>query len=221
MSTQAVRGQPPGRAGRVWLQRRLDVASRGATMLETKLRILAAEEQRFSLLSARTEKAWVAAVRDAQRWETRAALLSGRRGLRLASASRPASIRVRWSSTMGVPYPDRALLVLPAEADEDATPDNSALVAARTSTRTAVEAAAAHAAATAALRALQAESRRTRRRLRALQLRRIPDLEKAIAGLAQTVEAQELEDAVRMQRFARAGAVAHPPPAPAAGGGRS
>ena len=39
MSTQAVRGQPPGRAGRVWLQRRLDVASRGATMLETKLRI--------------------------------------------------------------------------------------------------------------------------------------------------------------------------------------
>ena len=34
---------PPGRAGRLWLQRRLETARRGAGLLDRKLRILQAQ----------------------------------------------------------------------------------------------------------------------------------------------------------------------------------
>ena len=53
-----LRGQPPGRTGRVWLSRRLQVADRGSTLLETKMRILATELQRFDLLARRTGSRW-------------------------------------------------------------------------------------------------------------------------------------------------------------------
>ena len=52
-----VTGQPPGRAGRVWLDRRIAMASRGAGLLEQKLRILVGLEQRYSLMHDRTLQA--------------------------------------------------------------------------------------------------------------------------------------------------------------------
>ena len=42
---------PPGRAGRLWLQRRLQVARRGADLLDRKLRLLADELGRLRTLS--------------------------------------------------------------------------------------------------------------------------------------------------------------------------
>ena len=93
--TARLRGLPPGRAGRMWLARRLAVAERGADLLEHKLRILVAEEQSFALLAERTQAEWEAAVRELDRWMLRAALLSGERGLRLASDGADAEVRHR------------------------------------------------------------------------------------------------------------------------------
>ncbi len=201
-----IRGQPPGRAGRVWLRRRGEVAQRGAGLLESKLRILAAEEQRFALLVTRTERAWVAAVEEAERWMRRAVLLSGQRGLRLATDARPATVDIAWATTMGVHYPERALLHLPEPAPDAATADNSALIQARLAYREALDTAAAHAVATAALQAVQSEVAATRRRLRAIEKRWIPRLDEAHRRLSETLEEQEREDGVRMRRGAGRGA---------------
>lgn len=199
----AIHGLPPGRAGRVWLARRVSVAARGADLLETKLRILAAEEQRFALLVERTEREWLAAVADADRWMGRARLLSGQRGLRLAAAGPPAEVSVRWDTTMGVRHPERATTLLPEPPPDAATPDSTALVLARSAYREALQRGADHAAALAALRAVRAEVRATRRRLRALERRWVPRLERARHTLADALEEQEREEGMRMRWGAR------------------
>jgi V/A-type H+-transporting ATPase subunit D len=66
--TATIRGLPPGRAGRMWLVRRLDVAQRGADLLEHKLRILITEEHDFSLRAERARREWEAAVAELDRW---------------------------------------------------------------------------------------------------------------------------------------------------------
>jgi V/A-type H+-transporting ATPase subunit D len=218
----AIHGQPPGRAGRVWLRHRHDVAQRGAGLLETKLRILAAEEQRFSLLVARTERRWTAAVADAEVWMRRAVLVSGQRGLRFAADAQPADVSLTWVTTMGVHYPEHARVSLPEPAPDASTPDNSALVQARSSYRDALEAAAAHAVATEALRAVQTEVLATRRRLRAIEKRWLPRLDEAQRRLGESLEEQEREDGVRMRREVarRSGAQGDQGPGESAPGGR-
>lgn len=198
-----IHGLPPGRAGRVWLARRISVAGRGADLLETKLRILAAEEQRFALLVERTEREWVAAVADADRWMGRARLISGQRGLRFAAAVSPAQVSVRWDTAMGVRYPAGAATRLPDPPPDAATPDSTALVLARSAYREALQRAADHAAALAALRAVRTEVQATRRRLRALERRWVPRLEDARHALADALEEQEREEGMRMRWAAR------------------
>ena len=126
-----VRGMPPGRTGRVWLHHRLEVAERGAGLLENKLRILAAEEQRFALLVARDEREWTSAVAEADRWLSRARVIGGQRALRLAATHSPAAVEVQWETTMGVQYPAHASTRLPDPPLDTATPDNTALVLAQ------------------------------------------------------------------------------------------
>lgn len=207
----SIRGLPPGRAGRVWLRRRLDVAERGADLLETKLRILAAEEQRFALLVARTDREWSTAVAEADRWMARARLISAQRGLRFAAATAPAQVVVSWDTTMGVGYPARAGLRLPEPAADAATPDSTPLVLAREAYRAALRSGAEHAAAAAALRAVRAEMHGTRRRLRALQRRWVPRLAEARSTLVEALEEQEREEGMRMRWAARrsGGTAAH------------
>ncbi len=197
MST--VRGMPPGRAGRVWLNRRIEVAERGTGLLETKLRILAAEEQRFELMAERTERAWVQAVAEADTWMARARLLSGQRGIRFAATDELAEVSVRWGTAMGVQYPDGALVHLPVPAPDRPTPDNSALALAARAYQQALECGAEHAAATAALDAVRSEVATTRRRLRALQKRWAPRLHAARLALAESLEEAEREDGVRLR----------------------
>lgn len=199
----AIRGMPPGRAGRVWLRRRLEVAERGAGLLETKLRILAAEEQRFMLLVERTEQEWLSSVAEAETWMARGRLLGGQRSIRLAGPASPAHVYVDWDTTMGVQYPASAHTRLPDPPPDAPTADNSALVMTRTAYREALRRGAEHAAASAALDAVRAEVVSTRRRLRALEKRWTPRLEEARAGLAETLDEQEREDGVRMRWSAR------------------
>lgn len=200
-----VRGQPAGRAGRVWLQRRVAVARRGAALLDLKLRILGREEQRFALRSQRTGAEWDQACRAAETWLLRGALLSGERAIRLSDDVPAADVSVRWTTTMGVRHPIEATVRRPDRPAGLAVPDNAALVAAVAAYEAALSAGVAHAAATAALRAVQAEVRTTRRRSRALEERWVPRLDAALRELALALEEQEHDDGVR-----RRWASAHP-----------
>ena len=198
--TAPVRGLPPGRAGRLWLRRRLALAERGGELLEQKLRILRAEEDRFTLRCERTAEEWAAAVRDLDVWTVRAALLSGERGLRLARCGdRPAVADVSWRLTMGVRYPSAVAVRLPPTEPADPVPDNSALLHARTAAERVVQAGAEHAVATTALAAIRAEIATTARQVRALQDRWVPRLEAARNALDVALDDQEHEDGVRLR----------------------
>jgi vacuolar-type H+-ATPase subunit D/Vma8 len=183
----------------VWLERRLEVAERGTGLLETKLRILAAEEQRFELLAARTRREFEARVADAELWMSRARVLSGRRGVRFASSGEPASVDVTWRSTMGVRFPAGARARRAPPRPDAAIPDSSPLAVADEAYVTALRAAAEHAAALAAVNAVHTEVRDTRRRLRALERRWTPRLTEARRRLADSLEESEREDGVRLR----------------------
>lgn len=49
---------PPGRSGRLWLTRRVQVARRGADLLDRKLRILQAELDGRRAAAAQTAAEW-------------------------------------------------------------------------------------------------------------------------------------------------------------------
>ncbi|MEZ5184460.1 MAG: V-type ATP synthase subunit D [Candidatus Nanopelagicales bacterium] len=194
-----MRGQPPGRAGRLWLERRVGVASRGGDLLEQKLRILLAERQRFTLLSERTDREWTAAVQEMDKWMLRAGMASGQRGLRLATPSESATAEVEWRLTMGVQYPVRARCGLPQIEGSEPVPDSTALLHARAAARRAVAAGVAHAVAAAALAAVSEEIASTRRQVRAVRRRWIPALESARQTLATALDDQEHDEAVRLR----------------------
>ena len=194
-----MRGQPPGRAGRLWLERRAGVADRGADLLEQKLRILIAEEQRFRLRSERTSREWATAVQEMDTWMLRAGLASGQRALRLATPSESATADVEWHLTMGVQYPVRATCEVPEVERSDPVPDSTALLHARSAARRAVSAGVAHAVAMAALTAVSEEITSTRRQVRAVRRRWIPALESARRTLATTLDDQEHDEAVRLR----------------------
>lgn len=197
--TTKLRGLPPGRAGRVWLRRRLDVAARGAELLERKLRILVGEEQSLALLAERTRVEWEDAVRELEQWTLRGSLLSGERGLRLAGDASPAEVEVAWRLTMGVRYPAAGSCRLPPRSSAHATPDNTALVHAVAGAERAVRAGVDHAVAVTALGAMREEISSTRRQLRAVRDRWIPRLEAAHRSVTVALDDQENDEGIRLR----------------------
>jgi V/A-type H+/Na+-transporting ATPase subunit D len=186
---------PPGRAGRIWIVRRLETARRGADLLDRKLRILQGELARRQAAAAETEAHWDRCQADAQTWLLRASLLGGQRAITLASDGQRAGVTVRYELAMGVRYPSRATCTFPSPA----TWDGPVVARTRQAHRTALAAAAEHAAATAAVRVVDAEVRATRYRLRAVQDRWIPALEQALADVTFELEEQERSDAARLR----------------------
>jgi V/A-type H+-transporting ATPase subunit D len=194
-----VRGAPPGRAGRLWLRRRLEMAERGADILDSKLRILRSELQRLVLLEQRTGEAWARAGREARLWADRAVVLGGERAVRLAAGSSPATVTISLTTSMGVRHPSEAVCAVP-EPDVDAPPSsNAALPLASDRHRQALDAAVQHAAVSAAVRIVEAELQSTRLRLRAIEHRWIPRLRRALADVAVVLEEEEHADAVRLR----------------------
>lgn len=188
---------PPGRAGRLWLLRRLATARLAADLLDRKLRILHGEQDRLRALARDTGAAWRAAWRAADVWGARVALLGGRRELRLAAAPSPSEVAVEWTVVMGLRYPAKATC-RPATSPAGARgPGTAATVEAAAAYRKALDAAMAHAAAANAYRAVSAEVAATRRRRRALTQRWIPRLENALRDLAQRLEETESAEGVR------------------------
>ncbi len=186
---------PPGRAGRIWLVRRLDTARRGADLLDRKLRILQGELTLWQATAEETAVAWDRSQADAQAWLLRAALLGGERAIRLADDGQAAQVTISYETTMGIRYPSQATCSSPSAS----TWDGPVMARARRSHRAALAAAAQHASAAAAVRVIDDEVRATRYRLRAVQDRWIPRLEQALAEVTFTLEEQERADAARLR----------------------
>ena len=190
---------PPGRAGRLWLTRRLRVARRGADLLDRKLQILQAELGRRRAAAAQTAAEWDRCCADAERWLLRAAMLGGQRAVRLAADGQAADVTISYDVTMGVRHPGGTTCRIPVPS----TWDGPVLAATREAHGAALTAAVRHAAAAEALRVIEAEALATRYRVRAVRDRWIPRLEQALAEVTLALEEQELADAARL-RLARA-----------------
>ncbi|HEY7199922.1 MAG TPA: V-type ATP synthase subunit D [Candidatus Dormibacteraeota bacterium] len=189
---------PPGRSGRTWLTRRLEIASRAAGLLDRKRRALLAEERRLAAEAGRAAAEWERAARVAERWAIRAALLGGERQLRLVEAHtrRPAEAEVRWRTWMGVTFPEAAT-ARAGEPGPSALGGTSALDAAAAGHAAAVEVGVRHAALSRALELVRAELAATTARQRALERRWVPLLTAALARLETALDEQEREDGVR------------------------
>lgn len=196
---RAVLHAPPGRAGRLWLQRRIVTAEHGADLLDHKLRILRGERERMALRSERTAAAWEAASLEASTWLLRATLAGGERSVRLSSEQTLADVEVVWEQPMGVRYPAEARCVPPPASADPPQSIGAAVVTARECHRRALQAGAEHAAVEAAVRILEAEEGATRRRLRAIENRWIPRLREALAEVQLALEEEEHADGVRLR----------------------
>jgi V/A-type H+-transporting ATPase subunit D len=191
---------PPGRSGRLWLTRRLEAAERGRDQLDRKLRILTLDLQRTRLLADRAGTEWREALREADAWLLRAALLGGQDAVRGAAAPHLVEVSVTWVTDMGVTYPAEVEPVAAFESDH--LDGNAALAPARSAFRIAVLAGARCAAAEEAVRRVEQEIALTRRRLRALQKRWIPWLEDELRERELLLAQAEQEDGVRARRVA-------------------
>ncbi|MDH6447697.1 MULTISPECIES: V-type ATP synthase subunit D [unclassified Streptomyces] len=188
---------PPGRAGRLRLRRGLEVARRGADLLDRKLRVLRARHEELLRAEGEARERWHARLTEAESWLRRGLILGGEEALDETAVRRPAQLEVTWTSTMGVRHPRAATCAVPEPDPDEPAPANTALVHAEAGYADAVRAGAEYAAAAAAARAVGDELLATRRRVRALRRHWIPRLEAALARVDAGLEQNEHEDAVR------------------------
>lgn len=190
---------PPGRAGRLWLDRRLGAARRGADLLDRKLRILQAELGELRAAAARTEREWRERSAEADRALLIAALLGGQRAARLATGTGYADVTIGYAVTIGVRHPARGSCIPPAGPVPWA---GQPVGQARLAHAEALAAAVSHAVATEAVRIIEAETTATRYRLRAIRDRLIPAMEQARAEIALAIDELERADGARLRRAA-------------------
>lgn len=188
---------PPGRAGRLWLAERLDTAQRAAALLDRKLRILRAEQERVAALTQDTHAEWTTVQKTADLWFARAGAIGGQRAIRLATPRIPTEFGIAWDSLMGVRYPTMATGI-PAGQVDAATPGSAVIVQATTAYERALQAAAAYAVAAEASRIIDTEVDETRRRARAITKRWIPRLESALHDRIEQIEEAERAEAVQL-----------------------
>ena len=193
-----VRGVPPGRAGRLWLRRRLATASRTRGQLDRKLHILLVELRRVASLEEQHRADWERECAVGTTWLTRAALLSGRDGIRTATTPESLTALVERATTAGVSYPV-GVTVSRAPSPAPLHHATTALAPATAAYLRAVDAGAGLAAAQAAGRLLAKEIALTRRRVRALDKRWIPRLEESLRLLEGSLEQAEREDWARLR----------------------
>jgi V/A-type H+-transporting ATPase subunit D len=190
---------PPGRAGRIWLLRRLEVAHRGLDVLDQKRQALLHEQQRLAESLAGSSSAWELAAREAAAWNDRATVLAGERRLRLAAGrvARPCEVEVEWRNALGTVFPAVTAVHAGAAADLVALGGGSAVALSARAHADAVAAGAAYAAARAAYDAVRAELVATTRRQRAIERRWIPEHEAALHRLGLALDEQEREEVAR------------------------
>jgi V/A-type H+-transporting ATPase subunit D len=203
--TPGHRSVPPGRAGRVWLRRRLRTARRGREQMDRRLRILLPLRRGLVAVVDQQRHDWSVACEEAATWLRRAAVLGGEDALDLARSGQPVGVEVAWVSSMGVTFPVEARVARTGPEVERLW-GNPALAPAAAAAWRMVEAAAALAVTEEALRRLDAEISLTRRRLRVLDQRWLPQLTGALTELELVLEQTELEDGIRLRHGGATGA---------------
>ena len=193
---------PPGRPGRPWLAHRLEVARRGAELLDDKQRALLRERARLQPEVAAARERWQRLAREAERWAIRAVMLGGERQISAAVAPARATVTLRWRTVLGVTCPAAADV---RESPGDGLPAGAgaALIEAARAHRRATEAAAQLGVAERALDLIESDLRATALRRNAIRYRWIPAHEHALAALTAMLEELEREDGVRVRSIVR------------------
>ena len=191
----------PGRAGRLWLVRRLEIATRGVEVLDQKRQTLLREQQRLSETLERSARAWELEARNAIEWNDRALALAGERRLQLATrhAAGRSEVAVEWRNALGALVPAGASVRFSMSPDFVALGGGSVVALAAGAHEQAAVAAADYAAARAAHDAITAELTATTRRQRAIERRWIPEHEKALHRLELALDEREREDIARVR----------------------
>lgn len=186
---------PPGRAGRPWLEHRLEVARRGAELLDDKLRGLLRERARVAPEAKAARMRWEQLAQEADLWSTRAAVLSADPRAEPISPGARADAIVRWHQVLGVPCPAAVEVRLSSSAAPGGA--SAAMIQSIQAHRTAVEAAARAAVLQRALELLDAAIHATALRRNAIEHRWIPAHEEALLTLTSTLDELEREDGTR------------------------
>ncbi len=195
---------PPGRAGRMWLERRLAAAVKAADLLDRKRQALLSETQRMHLLSARARQEWERSMAETRAWAAKFALLAGeaQAAMLAVELGSRAEVDVRWQSIMGVAYPADVSVHLP---ERTSTPlaGTAAYDQLEPSAQRSLRAALEHAAAARSYEVLSRELANTSRRSRLIEKRRAPDLRSALHGLELALEERDRDEGVRLRWVAR------------------
>ena len=188
---------PPGRAGRVWLADRVEVARRAVELLDHKQQLLRREQRRLAALAERTGRDWEVLATEAESWCARAMVAGGRDDLRrTAPRVGAAQAELTWTTQAGVTYPATASTQLPPPPPLGG---NVALADAGGACRRAVDAAVRQAAASAALAKVAAELAATTHRLRAIRDRWLPGLQLQLGALDLHLDESEREEITRLR----------------------
>jgi len=210
----ALRGMPPGRAGRLWLDRRLGAAGQAASLLERKLRILQLEQERYARRAEEASAAWEAAIGEAETWALRASLLAGAHAFEPVHDGQPADVHLEWAALMGARYPSAGRVALPVSGTSSPLPSSSAVDDAARSYRVAAELAVDAAVARSAAEVVRAEVAATRFRKRAIEDRWVPRLSQAAADLDLALSETESAEAVVRRLAASPRSTSRTPPRP-------
>jgi V/A-type H+/Na+-transporting ATPase subunit D len=195
---------PPGRAGRTWLIARLEVAHRGAELLDRKRQVLLGEQARIRAEAERARRDWDQAAAEVETWSSRAGIVDGAWRLELLArhVRDRASLEVSWINFMGARIPRADRVDVPEPPAVSALGGSSAAVLLARACYEAVGAATRYAIADRANAELSAELGRAARRLRALRERWIPQHEQALAALDLALDEGQREQAVRVRWLA-------------------
>lgn len=192
---------PPGRAGRLWLTRRVELGRRGAEVLDLKRSSLLREQERLAARLAAAAEDWERRAHEAAAWNARAVALAGERRLRLAShhGTGKAAVSVSWKNALGAVFPAGATVETARAPDLVALGGGAAVSLSFAAHARALKAAATYAAARAALEAVSAELSATSRRLRAIETRWVPEHEAALARLELALDEAERDEITRVR----------------------
>jgi V/A-type H+/Na+-transporting ATPase subunit D len=199
---------PPGRAGRTWLLARLEVAHRGAELLDRKRQALLAEQAQIRAEAERARREWDDAAAEVERWTSRAEIVDGAGRLELLArhAQDRASLELSWLNFMGARMPRADAIDVPEPPAVSALGGSSAAVLLARACCNATRAASRYAIAQRAESELSVELGRAARRLRALRKRWIPQHEQALAALDLALDESQREQAIRVRWLAERGA---------------
>jgi len=190
--------EPNGRAGRLAVLSRLDLARHATNLLHNKEEALKRERTRLAAHTERSHAEWDRLYAEAAGLLLRARAMGASDRIRDLVISGPdsATVETAWQMSMGITYPGRISCHPTTPAHLSGT---AALVPAIEAYQRALTAGAQHAATTTALDRLDDEIVNTRRRRRAIDDHLIPRLDTELQKLNLALDEQDRDEAIRVR----------------------